>query len=74
MGILRGTLRRRDKWLRRFLVGSVQSHLCNLYLAERMRSGLFDQLLLGDVAKKYDTGGMFDVEDLDVEQTRYASA
>jgi tRNA pseudouridine13 synthase len=71
LSILRGTTRRRNKWLQKFLVGSVQSHLCNVYLAERLHAGLFDRLLPGDVAKKYDTGGMFDVEDIAVEQGRY---
>jgi tRNA pseudouridine13 synthase len=34
-------------------------------------SGAFDRLLVGDVAKKYATGGMFDVVDLAAEQARY---
>lgn len=63
----------KDRWLRRFLVSAYQSHLCNLYLAQRLELGHFDQLLLGDVAKKSATGGMFDVEDLAVEQPRYAA-
>lgn len=71
LGILKGSLWHKDKWLRRFLVGSVQSYLCNVYLAERLQAGLFDRLLQGDVAKKYDTGGMFEVEDVASEQSRY---
>ena len=71
LGILDGSLRQRDRWLRQFLVGSVQSYLCNEYLAERMRRKLFDTLLVGDVAKKYDTGGMFVVKDIDAEHDRY---
>ena len=73
LGILSGEVFRRDKWLNKFLVGSVQSYLCNLYLAERLRVGLFERLMAGDVAKKYATGGMFEVEDLSAEQTRYAA-
>jgi tRNA pseudouridine13 synthase len=73
LGILDGSVRQRDKWLRQFLVGSVQSYLCNEYLALRMRRGLFDRLLAGDVAKKYETGGMFAVEDVAAEQDRYQS-
>ena len=73
LGILGGDVSRSDRWLRKFLVGSVQSYLCNRYLAERVQAGLFDQLVLGDVAKKYATGGMFEVEDLDAEQPRYAA-
>lgn len=62
----------RDKWLRRFLVTSYQSHLCNLYLARRVERGAFGSLLQGDVAKKHDTGGIFLVEDVATEQPRYA--
>lgn len=62
----------KDKWLRRFLVSSYQSYLCNCYLVTRVEEGGFDRLLQGDVAKKYVTGGIFDVEYLDAEQPRYA--
>jgi tRNA pseudouridine13 synthase len=60
-----------DRWLRRFLLSSLQSYLCNRYLARRVEMGAFERLLAGDVAKKYDTGGMFDVVALDQEQPRY---
>jgi len=50
-------------WLKRFLIGSVQSLLFNEYLAERLRQGLYDRFLTGDVAKKHATGGEFLVED-----------
>lgn len=62
-----------DRWLRRFLVSSYQSFLCNRYLAQRVEMGAFDYLLTGDVAKKYDTGGMFAVENVATEQERYAA-
>ena len=68
--ILQGRKRIRDRWLSRFLVSSYQSHLCNRYMAERVNRGLFGRLLLGDVAKKHDTGGLFWVEDAS-EQSRY---
>ncbi len=61
----------RNRWLRDLLKSSVQSYLCNRYLTRRIESGAFDRLLLGDVAKKYDTGGLFQVEDVDAEQPRY---
>lgn len=61
----------RDRWLRRFLVSSYQSYLCNRYLAARIEQGAFHKLLAGDVAKKYDTGGLFEVTDLDAEAPRY---
>jgi tRNA pseudouridine13 synthase len=60
-----------DGWLRKFLISSYQSYLCNNYLAQRLACEAFDRLLPGDVAKKYDTGGMFDVVNLDAEQLRY---
>jgi tRNA pseudouridine13 synthase len=61
----------RDRWLRNLLQASVQSYLCNRYLARRLDEGTFDSLLLGDIAKKYDTGGLFEVTDVEAEQPRY---
>ncbi len=69
--LIKGRLKIRDRWLRRFLMNSYQSYLCNLYLANRVKKGLFDKLIKGDIAKKYDTGGLFEVKDLDKEQKRY---
>jgi tRNA pseudouridine13 synthase len=63
----------RDRWLRRFLISSYQSHLCNRYLVRRLEIGAFDHLLAGDVAKKVATGGMFDVEEVEREQPRYVA-
>lgn len=71
LGVITGNLDIRDRWLRDLLKASVQSYLCNRYLARRIKDDLFDRLLVGDVAKKYDTGGLFEVEDLDAEQPRY---
>jgi tRNA pseudouridine13 synthase len=59
------------RWLRRLLISSYQSYLCNRYLAKRIESGNFDKILKGDIAKKYDTGGLFVVEDPAAEQPRY---
>ena len=61
----------RDRWLRRFLISAYQSHLFNRYLARRITEGLFTHLLLGDIAKKADTGGLFVVQDVEAEQPRY---
>lgn len=69
--IILGDRHNYDRWLRRLLISSYQSYLCNRYLAHRLESGHFDHLLLGDVAKKYDTGGLFEVEDVAAEQPRY---
>jgi len=61
----------KQHWLRRFLITSYQSYLCNCYLTQRVRMGAYEHLLLGDIAKKYDTGGIFDVDDVEAEQSRY---
>jgi tRNA pseudouridine13 synthase len=69
--LLLGRRALKDRWLRRFLISSYQSYLCNCYLVRRLEIGAFERLLMGDVAKKVTTGGMFDVEDLEQEQLRY---
>jgi len=69
--IIRGQYRVSDRWLRRLLISSYQSYLCNRYLVHRLESGNFDRILTGDVAKRYATGGMFQVEDGVKEQPRY---
>jgi tRNA pseudouridine13 synthase len=73
LAALMGERSRGDKWLRRFLITSYQSYLCNRYLVKRLEIDAFDRLLAGDVAKKVATGGMFDVQDVEVEQPRYAA-
>jgi len=60
----------RQRWLRRFLLSAYQAELFNAWLAERMARGWFDRLLTGDLAKKLDTGGLFEVTDPDLEQPR----
>ncbi len=57
-------------WERKFLLSAYQSFLFNAWLALRIRDGLYESLLEGDVAKKTDTGGMFVVEDLACESAR----
>lgn len=63
--------KRYSPWLRRFLISAYQSALYNDWLSERIARGEFDRLILGDVAKKNDTGGMFEVEDLAKETPRF---
>ena len=48
--------------LKRFFISALQSLLFNHLLARRLELGLFDQVILGDWAKKHDTGGEFKVE------------
>jgi len=64
--------RRRKGWLSKLLLSAWQSELFNRWLAERLRRGWFDRLLLGDLARKQDTGGMFPVEDPAAEGPRLA--
>lgn len=71
LAILMGDRGPKDRWLRRFLISSYQSFLCNQYLTKRIEQGAFEHLLQGDIAKKHETGGLFDVEDLETEQARY---
>lgn len=61
----------RERWLKRFLLSAYQSALFNAWLARRIRRGWFDQLLVGDIAKKTDTGGLFEVVDAEIEQPRF---
>jgi len=73
LAIIQGKYREGEVWLRRLLVSSYLGFLCNLYLTRRIELGLFDRILTGDIAKKYDTGGLFVVEDGSAEQQRYES-
>jgi tRNA pseudouridine13 synthase len=72
LALLLGQRRVQDRWLRQFLVAAFQSYLCNRVLARRVEQGAFDHLLVGDVVKKRQTGGMFVVSDLATDQARYA--
>jgi tRNA pseudouridine13 synthase len=47
-----------------FLISALQSALFNIWLKQRFERGEFNTIVLGDLAKKTDTGGMFVVEDL----------
>ena len=60
-----------NRWLRNFLLSSYQSYLFNKYLIFRINKGKFEGLMEGDIAKKYDTGGLFVVEDKEKEQKRF---
>ena len=47
-----------------FLISALQSALFNVWLRERMTRGAYQTILLGDITKKTDTGGMFTVTDV----------
>jgi tRNA pseudouridine13 synthase len=61
----------RERWLRRFLLSAYQAALFNAWLTERIRRGWFERLLTGDIAKKTDTGGLFEVREAEVEFPRF---
>ncbi|HEY64279.1 MAG TPA: tRNA pseudouridine(13) synthase TruD [Caldilineae bacterium] len=61
----------RERWLRRFLLSAYQAALFNIWLAERIERGWFDRLFTGDIAKKTDTGGLFEVADAEAEMPRF---
>lgn len=63
--------RSHGRWLRRFLLSAYRSALFNAWLIERIRRGWFDRLLTGDIAKKTDTGGLFEVEEIKAEEPRF---
>lgn len=56
-----------------FMVSVAQSALFNIWLRQRMESGGYRQLLDGDLVKKTDTGGMFQVEDAAMEADRFSA-
>jgi tRNA pseudouridine13 synthase len=61
----------RARWLRRFLLAAFQAELFNCWLTERIEQDWFSVLLLGDIAKKVDTGGLFEVKDVESELPRF---
>jgi len=69
--LLKNKKRIRDRWIRKLLLSSYQSYLCNRYLAQRVENEKYTELIQGDIAKKHDTGGEFHVEDLETEQKRF---
>lgn len=61
----------RRRFLFRLALSAVQSDLFNQALAARVRDGLLDTVLNGDVMEVVDSGGKFVVEDSVVEQQRF---
>ena len=67
--LLRGRGRSRKHDLR-FATSIVQAAFFNLWLAKRIKDGLLSGVLLGDILKKRETGGLFTSEDAVVDQER----
>ena len=57
--ILRRESTVRDRFLRRLALSALQSELFNRNLAARLRDGLFEEALEGDVLRKRESGGLF---------------
>ncbi len=62
----------RASWIARMELSAWQSSLFNAWLCERIRRGWFDRLLAGDIARKTDTGGLFDVGEEGAERERHS--
>jgi tRNA pseudouridine13 synthase len=60
----------RDRFDKKLLVSVLQSALFNAVVAERVTDGLLDDVVLGDLSKKEDTGGLFVATDVDAERPR----
>lgn len=69
-GLRRRGIHRPSGRMRRFYVNALQSALFNQVLSWRIREATMDAVILGDIAKKETTGGIFTVEDVDAEQPR----
>lgn len=70
LDLLRSGRKPGRNWRNKFLLSALQSLIFNHYLALRLKRGLFETVLTGDVCKKYATGGLFVSEDGVVETER----
>ena len=70
IAILNGRGKRADRNSLRFLLSAVQSALFNDVLANRIRAGLFERVLEGDILVKAETGGRFHCQDPALDQPR----
>jgi tRNA pseudouridine13 synthase len=68
-GQSRGPSNPREK---RLLISSIQSMLFDEVLRRRVDDRTWDTVLAGDVAKRHDTGGLFECEDETVDRPRAA--
>lgn len=57
-------------WIARMELSAWQAELFNAWLVERIALGLVDRVIPGDLARKEDTGGLFEVQDAAREQER----
>ncbi|MFL5309235.1 MAG: tRNA pseudouridine(13) synthase TruD, partial [Myxococcales bacterium] len=68
--ILRREAAPRDRFLRRLALSALQAELFNRCLSGRLRDGLFERAIPGDVLRKRETGGLFVSEDAAADTAR----
>ncbi len=68
--LVQGARPPRDRFRRKLLVSALQSAVFNHLLAERLREGLLDAAIEGDLLQKTETGGLFVCEDPSVDDPR----
>jgi tRNA pseudouridine13 synthase len=66
-------IRRPGYEMRAFFVSAFQSSLFNQYLAKRMSDDSMDDVMMGDIARKELTGGLFTVQNPEVDSLRVKS-
>jgi tRNA pseudouridine13 synthase len=71
LALLRGDKSVRNGFLKKLALSAAQSALFNHTLAQRLRDGLLQRVLAGDVMCKLPFGGMFVATDRDAEQHRF---
>jgi tRNA pseudouridine13 synthase len=69
--ILHGEKSVGNRWLSRYLIAAYQSYLCNRYLTERVKRGIYDRLIPGDIIEDHETGERNHIEDPKDLQQRY---
>ncbi|HLQ43836.1 MAG TPA: tRNA pseudouridine(13) synthase TruD [Planctomycetaceae bacterium] len=59
------------RFLHRLALSAAQAWLFNQVLAERLQDGFLSRVFLGDVMQKCESGGLFEVRDVEAEQPRF---
>ncbi len=70
--LLRGGRAPKDRFARKLLASALQAHLFNMVLAARLRDGLFERPVPGDLMRKESSGGLFVADDETDAQSRMA--
>lgn len=64
---------KRDRFMHRLAISALQSELFNRTLSARLKDGLLDNVVPGDVLRKRASGGMFNTEDVNADRPRVKS-